>query len=198
MSSLSNLVGFVGYVWQHGDQLLALLRQLPPVLHSAGAELVRAGDGAALVGRAFGGASAERPNAAEVLEGVTQAVEECAQQIQAVSRDLRAVAAALDRIKIPTVTPVKQHFNFRLVGLGEHDLVTGITLGDQGPGLLGDVTESLRAQADALESGFGGRLRTVAENLGHVSRGLDGAGDRLTSLGDSLKKGGTALGQFGP
>lgn len=195
MSRLGNLFGVVGYVLRHGDQLLALLKELPPALRAASTELVRAGDGAVLVGRVVGGDAAERPNVAEVMESVTQAVEECAQQAHAVSRDLRAVADALDRVKIPTVTPVKRRFNF--LGLGEHELVTGITLGDQGPGLFGDVAGGLRAQADSMEAGFGGRLRTVAENLGHVSRGLDGAGDRLTSLGDSLKKGGTALGQLG-
>lgn len=198
MSSLGNLIGFVGYVWQHGDRLLALLRNLPPALRATGTEMVRAGDGAALVGRAFGGAEAERPNAAEVLGSVTQAVEECAQQVQAVAREIRAVADALERVRVPTVTPVKQRFNLRVVGLGEHDLVTGIKLGDDGPGLFGDVTGGLRAQADSLESGFGGRLLAVAEDLSRMRGGLDGAGDRLTSLGDSLKKGGAALEQLGP
>ena len=198
MPGLGNLVSFAGYVLQHGEQLLALLRELPPTLRAAGAQMVRAGDGAALVGRVVGGSSAERPNAAEVMESVSQAVEECAAQVQAVAREIRAVAAALERIKIPSVTPVKKHFNFGLFGLGEHELVTGIDIGDRGPGIFGDVTGSLRAQADSMETTFGGRLREVAGNLGHMSRGLVGAGDTLTSLGDSLKKGGTELGKFSP
>ena len=197
MAGLGNFIGFAKYVWNHGDELLQLLHALPKGLRAAGSGMVTAGDGAMLAGRAFGGDSAEQTNAAEVAESVRQAVEECDQQIQAVARDIRAVADALDKVRVPSVTPVKQHFNFRALGLGEHDFVTGITLGSDGPGLFGEVTSSLRSQADSLETNFAGRLRAVSENLGRMSHTLDGAGDRLTSVGNSLKEGGTALGQFG-
>lgn len=197
MAGLGNLVGLAKYVWNHGDQLLQLLHTLPKGLRAAGTGLSAAGDGAMLAGRAFGGASAEQTNAAEVAESVRRAVEECDEQIQAVARDIRAVADALDKVRVPSVTPVKQHFNLRALGLGEHDFVTGITLGSDGPGLFGDVTSSLRSQADSIETNFTSRLHAVSDNLARMARTLDGAGDRLTSVGTSLKEGGTALGQLG-
>jgi hypothetical protein len=196
MSRLGNLIGLAGYVWEHGGRLLVLLQSLPEGFRSASSGLVKAGDGAILVGRAFGGSSAEPPNAAELVESVKHAVEGCAAQVQAVARELRAVADAIDRVRVPAVTPVKEQFDLRVFGLGKRDLVTGITFGEQGPALFGDVSSSLRAQADSVEAGFGGQLRKVSEDLSGMSRALDGAGDGLTSLGNSLKEGGAALEPF--
>lgn len=198
MSRLGNLVGFARYVWQHGDQLLVLLQALPKGLRAASSELVRAGDGAMLVGRAVGGGTAaEQTSAAELVESAAHAVEGCAAQVQALAQEIRAVADALDRVKVPTINPVKEQFDLRVFGLGKRDLVTGISFSDQGPTLFGGVTSSLRAQADSVEAEVGGQLRKVSENLNGMSRTLDNAGDGLTSLGGALKKSGTALEPFG-
>ena len=96
-------------------------------------------------------------------------------------------------MRVPAATPVKEQVDLRVFGLGKRDLVTGITLGDQGPALFGGVASSLRAQADSLEAELGGQLRKVSEDLSGMGRTLDDAGDGLTSLGNSLKEGGAAL-----
>lgn len=196
MSKVGNLFSFVKYVWNHGDQLLVLFQALPKGLRAAGTGMETAGNGAVLAGKAFGGASAEEANAADVLQSAANAVEECHLQVQAVARDIRGLADALDRVKVPTVTPVKQHFNLRVFGLGEHDLVTGITLNEQGASLFGNVTSNMRAQANSMETNLGGQLHAASESLSSMSRTLDGAGDSLTSLGNSLKDGGAALEQL--
>lgn len=193
MSKLNNLIGFAGYIWEHGDQLLALLQSMTKGLRAASSELVKAGEGAILVGRAVGGASAENENAAQLVESAAQAVDGCAAQIQAVAREVRAVADALDRVKVPAVAPVKEQFDLRVFGLGKRELMTGITFDERGPALFGGVASSLRTQADSLESDFSGRLHKVSEDLSGMRRTLDNAGDGLTSLGHSLRESGKAL-----
>lgn len=197
MSRIGNLISFARYVWVHSDQLLGMFQALPTGLRAAGAGMETAGNGAVLAGKAFGGSSAEQANVADVLQSVANTVGECHLQLQAVAQEVHELADALDQIKVPEVTPVKQHFNFRVFGLGEYDLVTGITFSDQGPSLFGNVTSNLRAQANLMRTNLGGQLRTASESLTGVSRTLDGVGDSLTSLGHSLKEGGTALEQLG-
>ncbi|MFH1486262.1 MAG: hypothetical protein ABIH46_09340 [Chloroflexota bacterium] len=195
MSQLGQFISFIKYLWDHAGQLTVLFQSMPSGLRAAGSGMEIAGDGALVTGKTLGGDAALPVNAADVLQQAANAVDQCYQQVRVVAQEIRDVADALDQVRIPTVTPVKRHFDLRIIGLGEHDLVTGLSFDDAS--LFGAATSGMRRQANLMESSVGGQLHIASQRLGSMSQTLDSAGNSLKSLGDSLKQGGTALQQLG-
>ena len=195
MSRLGQFVNFIKFVWNHADQLVALFEVLPAGLRAAGVGIESAGDGAVLAGRTLGGNTALPINAADVLSQAANAVDQCHFQVKAAAQEIRDVATALDQVKVPTVSPQTHHFDFHVIGLGEWDLVTGLSFGQAG--LFGAVTSNMRAQAGVMDTQVGGQLQTASQRLDSMSQTLDNAGNNLKTLGDALKQGGNSLQQLG-
>lgn len=197
MSQSAKLLTLLRYLWENTDELLAFLQRLPAGLRAAGAGMEAAGEGARMVGQRLGGEDSAAGSAADALQQAAEAIEQSRRQLQAVAREIRGAADALDQIKVPVVTPVKRRFDLRVVGLGEQELVTGLSIGEQSPGFMGNVTGRIRSQAGLMEENFGGQLQTAAERLSQMSRTLQGAGEEMRTLGESLKEGGATLQQLG-
>ncbi|CAN5350129.1 hypothetical protein BH24GEM3_BH24GEM3_20380 [soil metagenome] len=197
MSQYAKLLTLLRYLWENTDELLAFLQRLPAGLRAAGTGMEAAGEGARMVGQRLGGDDGTAANAATALQQAAEAIEQAHRQLQAVAREIRGAADALDQIRVPVVTPVKRRFDLRVVGLGEQELVTGLTIGEQSLGFMANVTGRIRSQAGLMEENFGGQLQTAAERLGQMSQTLQGAGNEMRTLGESLREGGSTLKQLG-
>jgi hypothetical protein len=183
------------FIWKHGDELADLLQKLPPALRTAGDGMTAAGDGALLAGRAMGGGPGN--DAILPLREATAALRQVQQQVRSLSGDVRAVADALDGIRLPVVTPTKQKFNLKVVGLGEPELITGLSIGEQPLPILGSLSTRLRSQAARIEDDLAGQLEKTAAHLDRASDALAEAGQKFNQVGDSLKSGGGVLAGFG-
>jgi hypothetical protein len=195
VTRLKQLFRFIKFLWNHSDQLVVLFEALPAGLRLAGSGMQAAGEGAVLASRILGGDAAQAMNAADAIQRASNTVEQCSQHVKSVAQEIRDVANALEQIKVPSVTAEKRHFDFRAIGLGEHDLVTGLTYSDAY--LFGTVTSTMRNQANLVDIRIGGQLHDASGHLDNLGQKLDSAGNRLHSVGDSLKEGGAALSQLG-
>jgi hypothetical protein len=196
MASPRSILALLKFLWENADHLADLLQKLPPALRNAGDGLVTAGDGALLVGRGLGGESSGEPGAASSLKEATAAIRQVERHVQELAGEIRTMADALDEVRIPTISPVKQRFNLRLAGLGEPELVTGITIGEQRLPVLGNLSTRLRAQAAGLEGTLPERLETAAGHLDRLSEALERSGQRMRTVGGALQDGGRALAEF--
>ncbi|HEX2091126.1 MAG TPA: hypothetical protein VHG28_01945 [Longimicrobiaceae bacterium] len=197
MARLGNLLTVLRYLWDNSDQLIPLLERLPPAMRAAGEGLETAGDGAVLAGNALGGDAAAGVNAAGVLREATAALEQARLQLQAIAGDVRAAADALDQVTVPSIDFTKQRFNLSMIGLGQPELVTGVSVGQQHPDFLAPLRTRIRSGADLLDANLADDLRTATERLERMSTALEDSGNRIRSLGASLRTGGTALKELG-
>lgn len=180
-------------IWRNGDRLIDLLDHLPATLKAAGQGMESAGEGAALAATALDGGPDGGAGAASALKEATAALEQVRRQVESIAESVRMAADAMDEFTIPTVTPRRQRFNLKLVGLGEPELVTGLDIREERPAFVEGITLRIRSQAEMLDTRLSEDLGKATEKLDRLSDSLTESGMRIRSVGDSLKAGGAAL-----
>ena len=176
----------VGFVRDHGDDLVRLAAKLPELLGSVSEFLTEAaGDARSAAGFLTGAGAKGADGGVKALAALAgEALDACRREL-ASARDLLAgLGDDLAGVPIPSVKPTYSEV------LG-HRLVTGLDLGEGR--LLQPASGRLHDGAERFD-GVGEQLATVADLLRRIGGLVDDAGRGLASTADRLERGGRALG----
>lgn len=177
----------VGFVRDHGDDLVRLAGRLPELLASVSQFLTGAADDARsaagfLTGDGAGGDDHGGVKALAALAG--EALDACRTELASARDLLDKLGDELADVPIPSVRPTYSEV------LG-HKLVTGLDLGEGR--LLETASKRLRDGAERFD-GVGSELAKVADVLRRIGGLVDHAGQGLASTAVKLERGGKALG----
>lgn len=176
----------VGFVREHGDDLVRLAGALPALLGSVSEFLTGAADDARSAAGFLTGEGAKGADggvkALAALAG--EALDTCRTELASARDLLDKLGDELAAVPIPSVRPTYSEV------LG-HKLVTGLDLGEGR--LLEAASRRLRDGAERFD-GVGEELAKVADVLRRIGGLVDDAGQGLASTAAKLERGGKALG----
>lgn len=152
------LVGAIGFMQDHADDLVDLVKRLPDVLGSAGEALETAGGGAKTAGSFLLG-----DGTASVLDLASEA----ADALDRCHRELQAIMGLYDRAGAELIA-------LPVVGAAARPIV-------EGTGRLGAVVIDLGAVADLLRK-VGSAITDTGRGLDGVGRALTSSGSTLQRL----------------
>ena len=176
----------VGFVREHGDDLVRLAARLPELLGSVSEFLTGAADDARSAAGFLTGAGGHGADggvkALAALAG--EALDTCRTELASARDLLGKLGDELADVPIPSVRPTYSEV------LG-HKLVTGLDLGEGR--LLESASRRLRDGAERFD-GVGAELAKVADVLRRIGGLVDDAGQGLAATAAKLEHGGKALG----
>ena len=176
----------VGFVREHGDDLVRLAGKLPELLGSVSEFLTEAaGDARSAAGFLTGEGAHGADGGVKALAALAGAALDACRTELASARDLLdKLGDDLAGVPIPSVKPTYSEV------LG-HKLVTGLDLGEGR--LLESASRRVRDGAERFD-GVGAELAKVADLLRRIGGLVDDAGQGLASTAAKLERGGKALG----
>jgi hypothetical protein len=174
------IMGVIDFVRDNKDQLLEVARRLPEMLGKTGLGIAAAGESALKASGLLTGEDDDDMSAQRLAEIAADALERCRSELDSASGIIRAIAGAVDELKIPSLEPKYSE----VVGF---EVVTGVEFGEIS--LLDDAVEKLEGGAEHVAG--------VSAGLEDVSARLRSLGARLTETGGDLESVGTKLVESG-